>query len=426
MKIWLKVIISGCFLLLAACGIASKQAAESRSPNAANRGSQATAVDVQVAKTGTLRKQTEYIGTSAPIQAVSLRSQVEGQLLALRANLGDTLRKGEVIAQVDDALLVSTLNQAEAELAARKSEVARAQSQVSNARAAMQEAKLELNQAQSDSARFQQLFKEGAISAQQAQQSRTTAQTAAQVFRAAQDQVRTEQQAVAAAQGRVIAQQAIVAQAQKRRSYARVLSPINGVVIQRTIEPGSLVQPGTEVVKLGDFSSVKVVVQVSELDLSKVRVGQSVEVRLDAFPTQIFVGQVTRISPAADPTARLVPVEVTIPNLEGKIGSGLLARVSFAEGAVKRVVVPQTALEATGERGNKGAEEQKSGTVFVVAEKGEGSNIVTAKAVTLGDRADGQVEILSGLNPGERFVVRSGEPLEDGKSVRLSILSEKQ
>jgi HlyD family secretion protein len=286
-------------------------------------------------------------------------------------------------------------------------------------------------QAQADSQRQQQLVKQGAIAQQTAQQARTQAQTAAQELRAATEQVRTEQQAVAAAQGRVVAQQAVVAQAKERRSYTRLTSPITGVVTEKVTEPGNLLQAGGEVLKIADFNRIKVVVQVSELELAQIQVGQSVQVRLDAFPNQTLIGRVARISPTADATARLIPVEVVIPNSDGKIGSGLLARVNFATQAAQRVVVPQIAIQK--EARNKASSQptvtkeesdEQNGTLFVITNV-EGKAKVTARAVTLGKKADGKVEILSGLQPGDRYVVRSGKSLKDGDAVRLSIISEK-
>lgn len=125
------------------------------------------------------------------------------------------------------------------------------------------------------------------------------------------------------------------------------------------------------------------------------------------------------------PQARLIPVEVVIPNSDGKIGSGLLARVNFESQTAQRVIVPQTAIQkqASQQKSNRANTQNQAGTLFVVSDA-EGKAKVTARAVTLGKRADSKVEILSGLQPGERYVVRSGQPLKDGDAVRLSILSE--
>jgi multidrug efflux pump subunit AcrA (membrane-fusion protein) len=321
---------------------------------------------------------------------------------------------------------------------------------VSNARVRAEQAKVQLNQARVDAARRATLGGQGAISQQEAELAQTAAQTAEQSLRSAIEQISTEEKAVAAAQRRVEAQRAAVAQAGERRSYALLASPINGVVLEKVTEPGNLVQPGGEILKLGDFSQVNVMIFVSDKELSTIRLGQSVQVTLDAFKNEPLSGRVTRITPVADPTARQLPVEITIPNSNGQIGSGLRAEVNFEPTTAPPVVVPETALQeegeqgrgsrgarnqgsrgaGEGEQGSKGARNQGSkpkssqGTVFVVTGTGAQAK-VQARRVQLGDRANGKVEIISGLKPGERFAARSSKPLKDGAPVRLSVLSEK-
>ena len=131
----------------------------------------------------------------------------------------------------------------------------------------------------------------------------------------------------------------------------------------------------------------------------------------------------TRISPAADARSRLIPIEVTIPNPQGRLGSGLLARVSFQRGNTQTVVVPESATQI-GSRpaGNQQNPLPKTATMYVLNRDGD-SATVSARQVQLGDRADGQVQVLSGLKPGESFVVKSSGALQDGASVRLSFLS---
>jgi multidrug efflux pump subunit AcrA (membrane-fusion protein) len=129
---------------------------------------------------------------------------------------------------------------------------------------------------------------------------------------------------------------------------------------------------------------------------------------------------------------------MTIPNPTGRVGSGLLSRVSFTQTAVDRVVVPISALQDVGGKpaplenrsspkqtgANSPAPKRTRGTLFVIERDGEQAK-VNARSVALGQQIDGKVQIISGLNPGERFVARSGKPLKDGDSVRLSILSAK-
>jgi len=393
-------------------------------------------VDVAIAKTGNIQEPLEYPGTTKPVREVSVSSQIEGRLLKLNVDVGDRVRQGQILAQIDDALLVTAVNEAQAELAALESEVAQAENRVSNAKARAKQAQLEFEQAQIDATRFKSLQEAGAISKQQAELAQTAAATAQQNVLAANEQISTEEKAVTAAQGRVNAQQAVVAQNQERQSYALLAAPINGVVLDKVTEPGNLVTPGSEILKLGDFSRAKVVIEISDFDLANIQVGQSVSVRLDAFPGKSVVGEVTRISPAA-PAELKVQVEVTIPNSNGRIGSGLLARVRFVPTTPLRVVIPETALQGT-----KGDEEKKGqggqgrnsqflipnsqsseGTVFVVIGE-EDKTQVKARSVRLGTRANGQVEIISGLQPGERFVTSSSKPLKDRDTVGVSINSD--
>jgi multidrug efflux pump subunit AcrA (membrane-fusion protein) len=419
--------------------------AQTNSPRS-QQGDSNASINVAIAQTGVLREPIPYTGTTRPVREISLRAQVEGRLLNLNVDAGDPVKQGQILAQVDDSILLTTLSQEQAELAALESEVARAETQVSNARTKAEQARVQLNQARVDAARRATLGAQGAISRQEAELAQTSAQTAEQAWRSAVEQIRTEEKAVAAAQRRVEAQRAAVAQAGERRSYALLASPINGVVLEKVTEPGNLVQPGGEILKLGDFSQVKVVVMRSETELSEIRLGQPVQVTLDAFKNEPISGRVTRITPAAALGLQL-PIEITIPNSNGQIGSGLMARVSFGATA-PRVIVPETALQEEGEQGTRGARNQGSrgaaegeqgskaarnqgskpksseGTVFLVTGTGAQAT-VQARRVQLGDRANGKVEIISGLKPGERFAARSSKPLKDGASVRLSVLSEK-
>nr|WP_198648360.1 efflux RND transporter periplasmic adaptor subunit [Cyanothece sp. BG0011] len=335
------------FLMLGSGGCNIVSDSEAKEEETANFEERTPSVDVAIARTDSIRDPIEYIGTTQPVQTVALRSQVEGQLLRLTADVGDRVTQGQLLAELDDSLLQAEVSRAEAELASLNSEVISAQGEVKSAISAVASAKVEVEQAKNDVERLKELYEEGAIALREVELARTAYLTAQQTLSAAQSEVNVRQSAVEAAKGRVIAQQSLIQQEQERLSYTRLNSPITGYVLQRVIETGNLVQPGSEILRLGDFSQVKVVVPVSELDLANIRVGQSVRVRLDAFPRDSFVGRVSNISPAADPTSRQVPIEVILANPEQKISSGLLARVSFGQTGGQPVVIPETALQGT-------------------------------------------------------------------------------
>ena len=225
-----------------------------------------------------------------------------------------------------------------------------------------------------------------------------------------------QRQAVASAANQVDAQRAVVAQSQKQLSYADLRSPLSGRVLSRQVDAGDFVESGATLLEVGDLSTLEVTVQVSELDIARLSVGQSAQVKLDAFPNgNVISGQVTRISPVADPTSRLIPVQVTMPNPDGRVGSGLLARVQLTPSQQARVIVPASAL-AVGE---------KESMVFVIEGSGDQAKAV-GRPVKTGERNQDQVEILSGLAPDDVFVVQSDRPLTSGQAVRLSILSEQE
>ncbi len=422
---------SGLFLTLVGCGNMPKSEAEAPQQSGA-RGQQGPAsVDAIVAKTGSLSNSLEYTGTTQPYRSISLRTQAEGQLLSLAVDVGDPVTQGQILARLDNSILLTSVGEAQAEAAALASNVAQARTEVSEGESQVTRSRLELEQAQADLKRLEKLFTAGAIALQEVEQARTEAGTRKQALQSAQRVVRTRQQAVTAAQRRVRAQQAVIAREQQRLSFAAITSPVNGVVLERAVEPGNLAQTGSEILKLGDFSRVKVSVQVSELELANIRTGQSVQVKLDAFPKDSLQGQVSRVSPVADPTARLIPVEVTIPNAQRRIGSGLLARVDFGAQRPNAVVVPEGALQANRDRTRSGnrrpaeanSDTGKTGTLFTVAGGGAQAK-AEERRVTLGERRDGQVEVLTGVRPGDRLVSRSNKALKDGDPVRLSAISE--
>lgn len=405
-------VMAACVVGLSSCGLGPQGGAL---PEGAALAEETVAVDALTAEVKPPPDALTYTGTTQPEQQVSLRARVDGQVMLLTVDVGDPVAVGEAIARLDADLLTVEVNQARAELQARQSEVAQAEAAVSDAQTALEVARVRLQQAQTDADRLRRLASEGAISTQEAEQAQLAVDTAQQVLQSATEQIRTRQEAVKAAAGRVSAQQAAVDEAQERLSYALVRSPLDGVVLNRLVDVGDYVESGDELVQVGDLSQITVRIEVSDRDLAQVSRGQPVDVRLDAFPEQRLSGRVTRIAPVADPTSRLVPVEIIIPNETGQIGSGLLARVNFAARG-DRLFIPKSALDI--------GETTNTPTVFVVRSPAGEEPTVQARTITLGQRTPDQVEVVAGLQPGEVFVVRSGGPLTDGQGVRLSILSE--
>jgi multidrug efflux pump subunit AcrA (membrane-fusion protein) len=428
-------------LVLGACARAP-EGGGGRQGGAGDGGQGAVAVDVKEARRGQLRAPLTLVGTTQPVELVAVRARVEGHLERLTVDVGDAVKKGQELGRLSTALLDAEVHQVQAGLAEARSEVASAEAGVAQARSALEQARLAQAQAQVEARRYQRLAQRGIASRQEAEQRATQARTARQAVSAASQQVRTQRSLVSAAKARVRAQAALLAAARERRTFASLRSPVDGRVVERMHSLGDVVLAGNEVLSVGDFSQVEVALSVSELDLSRVKPGQRVSVHLDAFGDTPFTGTVARVSPQADPQSRLVPVEVVLDNPQGRMGGGLLARVRLDNGGQAQLLVLESALhvEQSGAPGGLSGAQGGSGTntgngppeappsegrVFVVTAGGDGGGPrVEERQVRLGARADGQVEILSGLREGERVVVRSERPLKPGSEVRPSALSD--
>ncbi|OKH16977.1 efflux RND transporter periplasmic adaptor subunit [[Limnothrix rosea] IAM M-220] len=400
-------------VLTVGCGLEQEGVAQPFRPEQETE-EQPPLVDVAIAAATNAEATETYTGTTLPLKTVTVRSRLEGQLLALNVDVGDGVEQGRLLGIIEPDLLQTEVNEAAAELAARQFEVREAESELAEITAQIAQNKAALKQATADAKRFQELATTGAIAAQQAELAATAQETASQILRSSQAQLATKKQAIAAAQKRVVAQQAILAQNQERFTRTQIFSPQTGVIFSKTAEAGDTIPSGQTLVEIGDLSAVKVEIKISDRDLREFSLGKLVSVQLDAFPGETFSGEVTQISPIADPEARLIPVEVTIPNPAGKIAAGLLARVSKQSALTPTVTIPVEALEVG---------ETSGDVIFVPVTIGEETTVQT-RPVQLGEIDNGMVEILSGLNPNEKYILKGDRPLVTGETVTLSLLSE--
>ncbi len=413
-------------------------------------------VEVLQATSSRLDDSTTYIGTTEPQQQVALRAQLNAQLLSLTVEAGDSVTQGQALGQLDATLLQAAVQETEAELAVRQAELAQAQTQLAEASATINQAKAQQQQARVDASRLRSLSAQGAIPQQQAELAQTQLRVAEQRLRLTQEAFRSQEQAIAAAQQRVTAQQAVLTQSQTQRSFTTLTAPMTGVVLRRWVEPGDLVQSGQDILTLGDLRETRVVVEVTDQARGQLSVGQAVQVQLDAVPNRTFQGRISQISPVANATSRLIPVKISLASSD-PLGSGLLARVNFSQTQAQSVVIPQSAIElgaielgaselgaselgaselgasesvaGTSEPGTSSGSDRKIATIFTISGDGDGSdqkNDLEARpqTVTLGSVRNGQVEVVSGLGPGDRYIAKSDRPLKAGQRVKRSLASE--
>lgn len=185
-----------------------------------------------------------------------------------------------------------------------------------------------------------------------------------------------------------------------------LVSPITGVVTARNLDPGDMTgsQP---ILVVGQLTpTVKVMLGVSENDLSLVRRGMNVDVAFDAYTDRSFTGTVRRIYPTIDPATRTFEVEVAVNNADEAIKPGMFARVTMNQGEQNNVVVPDRAVVKQTGSGNK--------YVYVYS-----NGKVQYRRVLLGQRLDTAYELLDGINDGDTVVITGQNRLADGAQVKI-------
>lgn len=184
-------------------------------------------------------------------------------------------------------------------------------------------------------------------------------------------------------------------------------SPISGVVTARNYDPGDMTG-SLPVLTVGQIiPSVKLIINVNESDITRVKRGMDVDVTLDAFPGETFQGRITRLAPAVDVNSRTFPAELTLANPKGSILPGMFARVSINLGDRESVVVPDRAIDKQKGSNNK--------YVYVYS-----NGKVSYNRVELGSRLDNGYELLSGINDGDTVVIAGQSRLADGVAVELN------
>ncbi|MDE7114854.1 MAG: efflux RND transporter periplasmic adaptor subunit [Muribaculaceae bacterium] len=184
-------------------------------------------------------------------------------------------------------------------------------------------------------------------------------------------------------------------------------SPISGVVTARNYDPGDMTG-SLPILTVARTQPVKIIVNVSESELSKVRRGMPAIVTFDTYGNEIFNGTVTLVSPPVDHASRTFGVEVTLPNSDNRILPGMFGRVELSLGTARRVVVPDKAV----------VKQPGSGNHYVYVYNADGT--VSYNKVELGQRLGDSYELISGVEPGSTVVVSGQSRLANGMKVKVT------
>ncbi len=341
-------IIAGVFVLIGSVLANNKKKNAAKTAVVAETATSDVAVRVSPVKKQSLALDFSANGNFAPAQQMNFASENSGRVVRVLVDEGSYVRKGQTLAIIKTDLLSIDLETAQAAY----------------------------QNALRDKQRYENAFQTGGVTQQQLDQARLQLENA----------------------------EARVQQARVRVNDANIRSSINGIVNKRYIEPGAVVNPGTQLFELVNVSKLKLAVTVNETQVANLKVGDKVEVKASVFPDLSFGGTVTFIAPMADASLNF-PVEIEIAaNPGNKLKAGMYGTALFRFGNTAPVVtIPRSAFVGS----------VSTNQVFVV----EGGNTAKLRNVVAGRVLGDKVEVLQGLNEGESIITSGQINLVDGSKI---------
>jgi RND family efflux transporter MFP subunit len=374
----------------------------------------------------------EYAARIAPGLEINLTPKVPGRVLSLGADVGAHVVKGQALLRLDAADYDAQYRQAKAALESAQASLARTsdsgqEQQMLQAQSALDQANVAYDDARSMYEKTKRLFESGAISKQrlddmESQFKSTGIQrdAAAQALAIVKDKAGFQSSGIAEGQVDQAKAQADFAKSQLDATVLR--SPINGRISYRGVEAGELIGSSTLAFIVIDDASVMAEAGLSERAIGHIHQGQAIEVDVpvlgDAGSSRAFTGTVDSSSPAAEPPTMLYTVKVSVPNPEGKLRGGMLAKIHVPMETVHgAILVPEKALFA--ENGGDYAFVAESAATGSKASL-QGLAYARRRMLVLGASNGIQAVVISGISPGE-FVVTEGQDfISDGDPIKVS------
>lgn len=336
-------------------------------------------VQVAEARSMNLQRVLEQTGEIKPAAVVNVYPKIPGKIIEkLCVETGDYVKKGDLIAGLEEDAIEAQLEEATAGLAA--------------AEAGLKQSEANLELLEKDRLRVESLYKENAASKQELDQINAQYKTAVEAKELAKAQV---EQAKAA-----------LNQLQILYREHKIYAPISGFVAKRYVEQGDLTDKAQPVVRISREDELKIVCSVTEKDFPHLKKGMKAEITVDAFPGKVFEGVVSIISPTIDPDTRTAEIEIHIPNRELKLRSGMFAHLKLYLGERKALAVPADCLNRLPGTGNY--------YVYIVKD-----SKAVLKNVKTGISQDNYTEITDGLTEKDLVVTRGQNRLYDGARVSI-------
>jgi RND family efflux transporter MFP subunit len=392
-----------CFLAALAVFVALVTAACSRSDSAQARGREdpARPVSVEAVRQDTLRRTVEVVGTLAAVDEVTVSAEAEGRVSRVLADLGDRVRAGEVLVELDREKLQYSLDQQRAALVRALAKYGASDTQhlpPIEQTPDVQKAQAELAQAKQTYDRASELTRRQLMPMQTRDDAETT-------FRSKQASYDSALQNAKNLRADIDASDASARLADRVLRDTSIRSPFDGYIQRRLVSVGEFVKNQTPVMSVVRVDPLKVTGEISERMAPWIKVGQRVELRVDAFPDKTITGKVSRISPAVSTSTRAFSFEALVPNGDAALKPGTFARVLVESSKADRVMTISFAAIQYRYGVNR---------VFVVDR-----NRLTVRDLKVGERLGDRIEVAEGVKPGETVAVTDVDRLTDGMKVTI-------
>jgi RND family efflux transporter MFP subunit len=328
----------------------------------------------------------EATGTIRATTTATISSKLMAYAREVRAQIGDRVREGQTLVALEARDLETSVARAEAGREEVKSAIPEAESAVALARS-------QLDLAQGTFHRMQDLLNKRSITNQEYDEALARLKAA----QASLDMARARRNQLDAKMTQIEQE---VRAAGIQRGYSEIIAPFSGTIITKSIDPGTLAVPGAPLFTIERHGAYRLEAAVEESRLSLARVGKTVSVTIDGIG-RTFPARIAEVVPSVDAAARTGTVKIDLPSLP-ELRSGLFGRALFDTGARKALTVPSASVMERGQLQS-----------VYIAE----NNIAHTRLVTIGTRMNDEVEVLSGLNQGDRVIVPIPPGLADGAPI---------
>ena len=358
-------------------------------------------VKVERVREEAVHRSVEVVGTLSAVDEVTVSSEAEGRVSKLRADLGDRVRAGQPLLELDREKLEYAVEQQRAALERALAKFGAADPQhlpPFEKTPDVQKAQAELVQAKQAFERADQLHRRQLVPKQTLDDAQATLQAKQAGYDSALQNAKN-------LRADIDASEATMKLAERQLRDAVIRAPFDGYIQKRLVSLGEYVKVQTPVMSVVRVDPLKVTAEIPERMTPWIKVSQRVELHVDAYPDKTISGKVSRISPAVDTATRAFPFEALVPNDDALLKPGTFARVHVASGKIDRVLtLSYSALQYR----------YGVNRVFVV----DGDRL-TARELKIGERLGERIEIVSGVKAGEIIAVSDVEKLVDGAKVSV-------